>query len=102
MNLESGAFGDPTDTETLYLFWTKMEALHYPEAGHTKKYFEEKLAREQAQAKQAMQLQQMQMRQAQAQQGMKQAVIQQAQRDAARDAGMNQAQDTPAGVGVTI
>lgn len=28
-NLEGRAFGDPTDLETLILFWAKMEELHY-------------------------------------------------------------------------
>lgn len=66
MNLQTGAFGDPAATETLVLFWTKMEMLHYPGAGQTKKYLEEKLKREQAQAQQ-MQLQQIQRAQMQAQ-----------------------------------
>lgn len=47
-NLQSGAFGDPADPETLILFWTKMEMLHYPGAGETKGFLEEKLQREQA------------------------------------------------------
>lgn len=57
MNLETGAFGDPTKTETLILFWGKMELLHYPGAGETKKYLEDRLAREQAQQMQMMQMQ---------------------------------------------
>ena len=61
MNLQTGAFGDPAATETLILFWTKMEMLHYPGAGETKAYLEEKLQREQAQAQaQAQQMQQVQ------------------------------------------
>lgn len=59
MNLETGAFGDKTSTETLILFWAKMELLHYPGAGETKKYLEERLKREQAQIQQ-MQMMQMQ------------------------------------------
>lgn len=106
-NLESGAFGDPTQLKTLILFWGKMEMLHYPGAGETRKYLEEELqaqqlAQQQAQ-QQAQQMQQMQMQaQAQAQQaaqqqaGMEQAVIQQAQADAARDAGLTQQAATPA------
>ena len=43
MNLQTGAFGDPAQTETLILFWTKMEELHYPGAGSTRKFLEEKL-----------------------------------------------------------
>ena len=59
MNLDTGAFGDKTSTETLILFWAKMEQLHYPGAGETKKYLEERLKREQAQMQQ-MQMMQMQ------------------------------------------
>ena len=55
MNLQTGAFGDPSSTETLILFWSKMEELHYPGAGSTKKYLEERLRREQQQAAQAQQ-----------------------------------------------
>lgn len=69
-NLQTGAFGDPAATETLILFWGKMEMLHYPGAASTKKYLEEKLQREQEQAALMQQLQ-MQM---QAQQQMAQAV----------------------------
>ena len=47
-NLQSGAFGDPTKLETLILFWTKMEELHYPGAGMTKKYIEQKKQEEAA------------------------------------------------------
>ena len=57
MNLQSGAFGDPTDIETLILFWSKMEELHYPGAGATRKFLEE---RREAQAAQAGMMQQMQ------------------------------------------
>ena len=60
MNLQTGAFGDPAATETLVLFWSKMELLHYPGAGATKKYLEDKLKREQ---EQMMQMQMMQMQQ---------------------------------------
>lgn len=66
MNLQTGAFGDPAATETLILFWTKMEMLHYPGAGQTKKYLEEKLQREQEKAQQ-IQMQQAQIQQMQAQ-----------------------------------
>lgn len=43
MNLQQGAFGDPMDIQTLILFWQKMEELHYPGAGTTKKFLEDKL-----------------------------------------------------------
>lgn len=48
MNLQTGAFGDPAATETLILFWSKMEELHYPGAGSTRKYLEERLKAQQA------------------------------------------------------
>ena len=47
MNLQSGAFGDPAATDTLILFWSKMEELHYPGAGTTRKFLEERRQREQ-------------------------------------------------------
>lgn len=47
LNLQSGAFGDPTATDTLILFWSKMEELHYPGAGTTRKFLEERRRREQ-------------------------------------------------------
>ena len=67
MNLQTGAFGDPASTETLILFWTKMEELHYPGAGATKSYLEARLERERQQAKMA---QQMQLQQQMSQQSM--------------------------------
>jgi hypothetical protein len=42
-NLQMGAFGDPGSYETLILYWTKMEQLHYPGAGHTKQHLEAQL-----------------------------------------------------------
>lgn len=89
MNLQSGAFGDPTATQTLYLFWTKMEALHYPEAGATKKHFEELLAKERQQQQMAMQMQ-MQQAQTQQMQAQEQQVVQQTRQDAAADAANQQ------------
>lgn len=74
-NLQSGAFGDPTSTETLILFWGKMEMLHYPGAGSTKKYLEEKLQRERAQQAQMQQMQLAMQMQAQQQQQSQAAAI---------------------------
>ncbi len=45
-NLQTGAFGDPTSMETLILFWTKMEELHYPGAGATKQALEDRMRRQ--------------------------------------------------------
>lgn len=47
MNLQTGAFGDPTSLDTLILFWAKMEELHYPGAAATKKHLEERAKKEQ-------------------------------------------------------
>ena len=80
-NLQTGAFGDPGQTETLILFWSKMEELHYPGAASTKKYLEEKLAREQQMQAQQMQMQ-LQIQQAQAAQQTAAQVEQQARQDA--------------------
>lgn len=55
-NLQSGAFGDPTQLQTLILYWSKMERLGYPDAGSTRSYLEEQL--EQQKAMQQMQMQQ--------------------------------------------
>ena len=104
MNLQTGAFGDPAQLNTLILFWTKMEMLHYPGAGETRAYLEEELKRQQMQQQAAMQMQMMQMRQQQPkpQQGidpqMAQAVIRRAQQDAAR-AAQRQSAAAPAPAG---
>lgn len=54
MNLQSGAFGDPTKLQTLIIFWAKMELLHYPGAAETKAQLEEQLRQEQAAQTQQM------------------------------------------------
>lgn len=56
MNLQTGAFGDPRQIETLILFWSKMEELHYPGAGATRKYLEERLEEQRAVMAQQAQL----------------------------------------------
>ena len=61
-NLQTGAFGDPTDVRTLILFWTKMELLHYPGAADTKAFLEQRL-----QEQQEMMMQQQMIQQAQQQ-----------------------------------
>ncbi len=48
LNLQTGAFGDPHKTETLILFWGKMEQLHYPGAGDTRTYLQQRLEAEKA------------------------------------------------------
>lgn len=66
MNLQTGAFGDPTNPQALILFWARMEQLHYPGAGQTKKALEGQL---QAQQEQQQAMAQMQLRMAAQQQG---------------------------------
>ena len=39
----AGCFGNPQDMNTLIALWTKLELLHYPGAGDTRKYLEERL-----------------------------------------------------------
>ena len=84
MNLQTGAFGDPASLQTLILFWSKMEMLHYPGAGETKSYLEEELQRQQEQQQMMMQMQQ-QMQQAQ----VVRDTISQAQQDAQQAAQMS-------------
>ncbi|MBR7055513.1 MAG: hypothetical protein IKI17_00270 [Oscillospiraceae bacterium] len=45
MNLQTGAFGDPGELDTLILFWTKMRGLHYPLAEDTLAYLKERRRR---------------------------------------------------------
>lgn len=96
-NFQSGAFGDPTRTETLLLFWEKMEQLHYPMAGDTKAYLQERLEQERQMMMQQQMMQQQMMQQAQMQQmpagetggippDVTGQVIQQARADAETDA----------------
>lgn len=40
MNLQTGAFGDPSKPETLILFWTMMAGQHYPFAKEIKEHLE--------------------------------------------------------------
>lgn len=92
MNLQTGAFGDPSQLQTLILFWSQMETLHYPMAAEAKQYLEQQLQQQQA----AMQQQMMQMQAAQQaqmgqaaaglDQGTVNAVVQQARAKAAQDA----------------
>ena len=90
MNLQTGAFGDPSQLQTLILFWSQMETLHYPMAAEAKQYLEQQLQQQAAQQAQMMQMQeaqQAQMGQASAglDQGTVNAVVQQARAKAAQD-----------------
>ena len=91
MNLQTGAFGDPSQLQTLILFWSQMETLHYPMAAEAKQYleqqFQQQQAAQQAQMMQMQAAQQEQMGQAAAglSQGTVNAVVQQARAKAAQD-----------------
>jgi hypothetical protein len=54
---QMGAFGNPQEIDTLLLYWTKMDLLHYPGAGDTREYLEN----QKMQQMQQMQIQQAQM-----------------------------------------
>ena len=94
LNLQSGAFGNPQDPNTLILFWTKMAMLHYPGAEDTLDYLQEMQMRQQQM--QMMQMQQqaqiaqrqemLQRDQMAQQQRMQSAAIQAAREDAQREA----------------
>ena len=77
----SGCFGNPQEIETLIALWTKLELLHYPGAGDTREYLEEKLERQMAMQQQQMQQQAM-MAQAQQMQQREAAAGQQRQMEA--------------------
>ena len=65
-HLQAGAYGNPTDINTLLIYWTKMEEQHYPGAANTKKLLEEQ--RQQQMQQQALMMQMQQAQQAQAMQ----------------------------------
>lgn len=56
-HLQSGAYGNPSEPQTLIRYWAQMEMQNYPGAGTIKKLLEEQAAQQQAQAM-AMQSQQ--------------------------------------------
>lgn len=47
MNFQTGAYGDPASIDTLILFWTEMERLHYPLASYAKRALQDRLAEQQ-------------------------------------------------------
>lgn len=59
-NLEKGCFGNPQDYQTLVMFWTIMEGLHYPLATEIKQQMQRRLEEQQMMQQQAMQMQAMQ------------------------------------------
>ena len=68
-HLQAGAFGDPTQTQTLILYWRKMDLLHYPGAAETLSYLEERMQQEQMAAQQQAMMQQAMMQAQAAQRG---------------------------------
>lgn len=58
-NLEKGCFGNPTEYQTLVMFWTIMEGLHYPLATEIKQQMEQRLQEQEMQMAQQAQMQQM-------------------------------------------
>lgn len=47
MNFQTGAYGDPANLNTLILFWSEMERLHYPLAAYAKRALQDQLAAQQ-------------------------------------------------------
>jgi len=74
MNLQTGAFGDPAALETLIIFWKRMEQLHYPGAGDTRKVLEERLQQQIEQAQMQMAMEQQMQQEAMAQQAVARGV----------------------------
>lgn len=75
-NLEKGCFGNPTDYQTLVMFWTIMEGLHYPLATEIKQQMQKRLEEQQMMQKQMEQQKMLGQIQQQAQQDAQRAVIQ--------------------------
>ena len=83
---QMGAFGDPVQIDTLLLYWTKMDLLHYPGAGDTRAYLEELKAQQmEAQAQQQAMQDAMQDAQAQAAEQQSRQQRADAERQAMRD-----------------
>lgn len=56
-HLQAGAYGNPAEIETLILYWSKMEGLHYPGAGETKTALEARLEQQKQQQQMMLQMQ---------------------------------------------
>ena len=46
MNLQQGAYGPPTELQSLVRFWTIMERLHYPTAAEVKNQLQQQMERQ--------------------------------------------------------
>lgn len=55
--MQSGAFGNPTELSALIIYWAMMEDLHYPGAGNTKKLLQEQQNKQMQQQAIMMQMQ---------------------------------------------
>jgi len=78
-----GAFGNPQDPQTLLMFWTELEKLHYPNAGDAREFIEQRI--------QAMQEQQMAQQQAAMEAQQRQEAMEAEQRGYDRDQAAQQA-----------
>lgn len=63
MNFQQGAYGDPAQLTTLAFFWTRMDELHYPGAGATKKHVDQMIEQQRIMQQQQMMMQQQMMAQ---------------------------------------
>ena len=55
MNLQQGAYGQPTELRSLIRFWSIMEVLHYPTAESIKESLQEELEAQMAAEQQTAQ-----------------------------------------------
>lgn len=58
MNLQQGAYGPPTELQSLVRFWTIMERLHYPTAAEVKNQLQQQMEQQMEQQSEAMAMQQ--------------------------------------------
>lgn len=56
LNFTSGAYGDPTDINTIVMFWQMMDSLHYPGAQQALQFASERAAQQQQMAQQQAQV----------------------------------------------
>lgn len=67
LNLQTGAYGNPQDYNTLLMFWGIMKELHYPYADRAIEFIKEQMGIQQQQQQQQMMMQQQMMEQQAAQ-----------------------------------
>lgn len=81
--LQMGAFGNPQDPQTLLMFWTELEKLHYPNASDAREFIQQRI--------QQMQEQQMAQQQAAMEAQQRQEAMEAEQRGYDRDRAAQQA-----------